>query len=229
MNRRRIFALGGATLALTLTPAAAFAAKSSGSPSVTIRIEGLNKTLLVPTTVKVPSGYITRYGAGAKKCPGHSVQGALQVATRGKWAGTWYSSYNEYLVTSILGEKPKGSNFWELFVNNKGASLGACDIKARPGQQILFADETGAANPSGLSAPHSAVAGKSFKVKLVGYNTKGSSTPLAGVTVTGNGITPVKTDSHGDATITDAHSGVLVLRANPKKYVRTEAVVHIAA
>jgi hypothetical protein len=228
MHRRLTFALGGATLALALTPAAALAAASK-HPSVTIRIEGAKKTLLLPTTVKVPSGFITRYGAPPKKCPADSLQGALQVATHGKWAGQWFSSLNEYFVTSILGEKPKGSNFWELFVNNKGASLGACDIKARPGQQILFADETGAANPSGLSAPHSAVAGKSFTVKLVGYNAKGRSTPLAGVTVTGNGITPVKTDSHGDATITDAHSGVLVLRANPKKYVRTEAVVHIAA
>ena len=228
MHHRLTFALGGATLALALTPAAALAATKT-NPSVTVRIEGAKKTLLLPTTVKVPSGYITRYGAPAKKCPAASVQGALQVATRGRWAGKWYSSFNEYLVGSILGEKPKGSNFWDLFVGNKSASVGACDIKARPGQQIVFTDESGTVNLSGLSAPHSAVAGKPFTVKVVGYTAKGKAVPLADQSVAGNGITTVKTDSHGDATVTSTHSGVLVLRTSPKKYVRSEAIVHVAA
>jgi hypothetical protein len=226
MHRRLTFAVGGATLALALTPAAAFAASR---PSVSIRIEGLKKTLLLPTTVKVPGGDITRYGAPANKCPADTVQGALQAATHGKWGGKWYSSFNEYLVSSILGEKPKGSDFWELFVGNKSTSLGACDIKARPGQQILFVDETGTETPSGMSAPHSVLTGKPFTVKLVGHTAKGKTVPLAGVSVTGSGINPVKTDNHGDATVTATHSGVLVLRASPQKYVRSEAVVHAAA
>jgi hypothetical protein len=39
----------------------------------------------------------------------------------------------------------------------------------------------------------------------------------------------VKTDNHGNATVTAPHSGVLVLRASPKKYIRSEALVHVAA
>jgi hypothetical protein len=228
LHRRLTFALGGATLALALTPAAALAAHST-NPSVTIRIEGAKKTLLLPTTVKVPSGFITRYGAPPKKCPAKTVQGALQVATHGKWGGQWFGSFNEYLVTSILGEKPKGSNFWDLFVGNKSANIGACDIKARAGQQIVFADEGGATQLSGLSAPHSAVAGKAFTVKLIGYAKSGKAVPLAGQSLTGNGIKTVKTDNHGNATVTAPHSGVLVLRASPKKYIRSEALVHVAA
>ena len=226
LHRRLIIALCGAILAVVLAPAAALTA---GGPGVTIRIEGLNKTLVLPTEVRVPGGFITRFGAPANKCSASSAQGALNVASHGKWAGTWYSSYNEYLITSILGERPKGSDYWEIFVNDKAASVGACDLKARPGEQVLFADTSGSEGPAELIGPHSAVAGRPFTVKLVGYTAAGKAKPLAGALVTGNGIKSVNTNSRGIATLLGARAGVLVLRAGPKGYVRTEAVVHVAA
>jgi hypothetical protein len=235
MIRRRTFALGGATLALALTPAVALAAKSGSAkkpalgPAVTIRIEGLHKTLLLPTVVRAHGGFVTRPGAPPKGCSAKTAQGALDVATHGKWTGTWSASLHEYFITSILGEKPKRSDFWEIFVGNKSAIVGACDLKLHPGEQLLFADTSGTPNPSGLLAPHSAVKGKSFKAKVVGYTASGKAVPLSGVRVTGNGIKAAKTDSRGIATITDGHAGVLVLRTAPSKYLRSEAIVHVAA
>jgi hypothetical protein len=230
MTRRRTFALGGATLALALAllvmPAAAAPARG---PAVTIRIEGLKKTLLLPTVVRTHGGFIARRGAPPKACSAKTAQGALDVATHGRWVGTWSASFKEYFITSILGEKPKGSDFWEIFVGNKAASVGACDLKLHPGEQLLFADTGGTSNPSGLLAPHSAVKGKAFTAKVVGYNAAGKAVPLGGVRVTGNGIKPAKTDSRGIAIITDRHAGVLVLRAAPSKYLRSEAIVHVAA
>jgi hypothetical protein len=218
-----------------LTPAVALAAKSGAhkkparGPAVTIRIEGIKKTLLLPTVVRAHGGFITRFGAPPKACPASTAQGALDVATHGKWAGKWEAQFNEYFITSILGEKPKGSDFWEIFVGNKSANLGACDLKLHPGEQLLFADESGSLNPSGVLAPRTAIKGKPFNAKVVGYTAGGKAVPLGGVLLTGNGIKAVKTNSHGVATITDAHAGVLVLRAAPSKYLRSEAIVHLAA
>jgi hypothetical protein len=232
MIRRRTFALGGATLALAVSlavmPAAASPARGRG-PAVTIRIEGRGKTLLLPTLVRPHGGFIARPGAPPKACSAKTAQGALDVATHGKWAGKWFASLNEYFISSILGEKPKGSDFWDIFVNNKSASVGACDLKLHPGEQLLFADTGGTQTPSGLLAPHSAVKGKPFTTKVVGYTAAGKPVALSGVLVTGNGIKATKTNSHGIATITDGHAGVLVLRTAPSKYLRSEAIVHVAA
>ncbi|MFL5823803.1 MAG: DUF4430 domain-containing protein [Solirubrobacteraceae bacterium] len=226
-------ALAG-TLAGTLAEAGtlaqrALAAGSASGPPVTIRIEGSSKTLLIPTRVRTHSGSITKYGAPKGKCPAHSAQGALDVATHGRWHGKWYDSYNEYFISSILGEKPPStSDFWDIFVNNKPSSVGACDVTLHRGDQLVFADTSGKEGVSALRAPHTAIAGRSFRVKLLGYSTKGQSTPLRGVRITGNGITPVRTNRSGVAHVLKQNPGVLVLRAAPEGYVRTEAVVHLA-
>jgi hypothetical protein len=77
-------------------------------------------------------------------------------------------------------------------------------------------------------APRTAIRGKAFTVKVVGYTGKGKPVPLGGVLVTGNGIRASKTNGRGIATITDEHAGVLVLRTAPKRYLRSEAIVHVA-
>ena len=41
-------------------------------------------------------------------------------------------------MTSILGVKPTGSDFWESIVNGKPASKGVCDIKLHAGEKLLF-------------------------------------------------------------------------------------------
>lgn len=230
MRRRTWFATCLALLALPAGALAAATASGSGSgPAVTVRVEGAKKTLLLPKVVHTHRGWITKYGAPSGKCPDRSAQGALNVATHGHWRGKWYSSYNEYFVTTILGEKPAGSDYWTVFVNNKTSSLGACDIKLHRGQKLLFAVTNGGEFPSGLVAPKTATKGHTFSVKVLGYTAAGKSAPLAGVTVAGNRITSAKTNANGVARVHDNHTGVLVLRASPGGYIRTEAVVHVGS
>ncbi len=217
------------SVALLVFPAVAVAAAptSSTGPAVTVRVEGLKKTLLLPTVVRPRRGWITKYGAPSGKCSARSAQGALNVATHGHWKGKWYASYNEYFISAILGEKATGHDYWTVFVNNKTANVGACDIKLRRGQTLLFAVTNGGEFPSGLIAPRNAAPAQKFKVKVVGYTAAGKSAPLAGVTVSGNGIHPAKTNKNGVAYIADSHSGALTLRASPGGYIRAEAVVHV--
>ncbi len=121
-------------LAIAATGAALAA---STGPAVTVQVKTLSKTLR-KAAVHGQTGWITKDGAPRGKCSGDSGAGALNAATHGKWAGKYYSSYSDYLVTSILGVKPKGSDFWELSVNGKAASSGICHVKLRAHETILF-------------------------------------------------------------------------------------------
>jgi hypothetical protein len=221
MNRRNILALAGAITALVVAPAAA-----AQAAKVTVRVEGKTKTLLAPTVVKVGSGSVTKFGAPAGACPAASAQGALDAATHHSWIGTWSTKYGpEYFITGILGESYATSKtyFWEIFVNNKPASTGGCEIKLHPGDKVLFAADTGSQYPIAMIAPAHATVGHQFIVKVVAYNAKGKAKPLAGATVSVNGHSG-KTDKHGTVPLTPSHVGAFTLKATAAGYIRAAPV-----
>jgi Domain of unknown function (DUF4430) len=119
--------------------AASGVALAAGSgPAVTVQIDSLNKTLLKPTAEHGEKGWITKGGTPHGKCSGSSAAGALDAATHGKWTGKYYSSVPGIFMTSILGVKPTGSDYWSVFVNGKSASVGICAIKLHSGEKLLF-------------------------------------------------------------------------------------------
>ena len=220
MNLNTRLALCGAVVALLIAPASV--ALATGDASVTVRVEGLTHTLLAPTVVRTHSGSITKGGASRGKCPATSAQGALDVATRQDWSGKWYVSYDEYLITSILGEgyRSNSPDYWSVWINDRFAQVGACEIKLHNRDQVLFAVEGAkTAFPLGLSGSSSAHAGQSFTVKVVWFNTAGKSEPLSRVQVTGGGLSAT-TNGRGIATLTPRVAGTLVLDAAHSGYIR---------
>jgi Domain of unknown function (DUF4430) len=140
MKRKTVVALVGAVVVAVAVASAALAASSgpaSSGPAVTVQIKSLSKTLKT-AVVHGEQGWITKDGTPSGKCPGSSGAGALDAATHGKWTAKYYASYHDVLVTSILGVKPKGSDFWELFVDGKASSKGACEVKLKAHETILF-------------------------------------------------------------------------------------------
>ena len=204
---RIIAAFAGAAAVLAASAAVAVAAGSG--PTVTVRIEGTKNTLLPATAVHVPgSGSITKNGAAAGACPADSGAGALNVATKGRWDGSFDSSFNDYLVTKILGKTESGSKaFWDVLVNNVAAPTGVCGIKLHSGDQLTFAAVSAKAKDLALitKAPTTATAGKAFQVKVVFDNAKGVTHPLAGATVTGGGA-KAKTNAKGIVKLTEARA-----------------------
>jgi hypothetical protein len=136
MNRKTLIALAGA-IVMALTASGAALAAGSG-PSVSVQVKSTTKTLLKPTTVHGEKGWITKGGTPHGKCSGSSAAGALDAATHGKWTGKYYSSVPGIFVTSVLGVRPTGNNFWGVFVNGKSSSTGICAIKLHAGQKLLF-------------------------------------------------------------------------------------------
>lgn len=223
MHRRRTFALGGVTLALALTPAAALAAKAGGGgTTVTVRIEGLKRTLLAPTQVQTHAGSITKGGTPKGKCSSTTAAGALDVATHHRWNGTYDSQGLE--ITSVLGETHLFTTkyYWSIWVGDGYAQHGLCAITLHRGEQLLFAAVPDTFNGSllTLAAPSSATAGHAFKVTVYSVSPKGKRTPRAHARVGGRGVTAT-TDGHGVATLTAHQSGSLVLQASDAVDIRS--------
>jgi hypothetical protein len=136
MNRKTVVALFGALVMAVAGSGTALAAGSG--PAVSVQVKTLSKTILRATGVHGEKGWITKGKTPKGKCPGASAAGALDAATHGRWSGKYFASVSGIFVTSILGIKPSGHDFWELVVNGKPASLGICAVKLRPGERLLF-------------------------------------------------------------------------------------------
>ena len=120
---------------VVVVPAAVGAPTGQG---VKLSIKTLTRTLLPPTKEHGEKGSITKGGTPRGKCPGNTAMGALDVATHRRWTGKYYSSVGGIFVTSIMGVKPKGHDFWELVVNGRVSSKGACAVKLAPGERLEF-------------------------------------------------------------------------------------------
>jgi hypothetical protein len=196
---------------------------AAAGTTVTVRVEGKNKTLLPATRVTPHGGKVTISG---KTCSAKTGAGAVALAVHNRWSGKWFSfGFEAY---KILGETDiftSTKSYWELFVDNVSSQSGVCDVKLHKGEQILFAavGATGTEFPLEVSAPAHASAGQSFTVTVKAFDAKGHAKPLAGAKVAGQ-----TTDSNGHATVTLAHKGNDTLTATRKGFIRAEALVRVA-
>lgn len=228
MHVRRTFALGGATVALAFVlgfSTASLAAGTSGT-TVSVRIEGKNRTLLPATVVHTHSGSITRGGTPKGVCPATSAAGALDVATHHKWNGS-YGSFG-LSVTQILGETHPLSPpryYWSIWVNNRFAPAGICGLKLHAGEQLLFAAVPDSATeyPIVITGPKRATAGHPFELRVLYYNAKGAPKPLAGARVRGAGFTAVS-NQQGVVSLAAQHTGNLEYSATKTGYIRSAQV-----
>jgi hypothetical protein len=237
MKKIRICLLVGGVAAVV----AAGSAMAAGAPAtVTVHIEGGTATLLPTTVLTTTTAAVGK--DPAHQCTGTSALGALDDATHGNWNGSFSSSFNDYLVSTILGETPDPSfAFWSLDINGVPASTGACGVEMQTGDDLLFYNScfgsgtpcyTG--NPLVMTAPNTVAPGATFTVHVAAVATSfppptfdpvTTSAPAAGVTVTG-GAAPATTNASGDATVTLGTAGPALLRVtNTTGDVPDEATV----
>jgi hypothetical protein len=226
LKYKQFTALGGVVAALAF----AIAAPALGAGSaVTVRVEGLKHTLLPATAARTESGSITKAGTPKGSCPGSSGAGYFDSATHHHWSGT-YSSGLGVEITKVLGETHKFSAkgfYWGIWVNDKFATTGLCDLKLKSGDQLLLAPAPGSGTtyPIILTAPAKATAGQSFSVKASYFKTsKGKAKALKGVKVTDGAAV---TGNDGAATVTVTKPGEVTLVATLKGYIRAETTVNV--
>jgi hypothetical protein len=230
LQRRNIIALGGAILAVVLTPTAALAASA---PAVTVRVEGVKRTLLAPTVVHSGNGWITKGGTPKGSCSTATAAGALDAATRHNWTGSWDTSFGALLLTGIFGETHslKSKDYWSVWVDGKYAQSGICGLKLHRGEQLLFAavpDSYKTTNgPLVVIAPATATTARPFTVTVDYTTAAGKLKPLAQARLSGGGVTAT-TNRQGKATIVAHRAGTLTLNAAKTGYIRAEARVRVS-
>jgi hypothetical protein len=226
-----LLALGG--LLLALTSAGANGAQSGAHARVTVRVEGPHSTLVPATTVRLGSAAVSKDGVAADSCSGRSAAGALELATRGRWSGTWSKSLKGYFVSAIDGVAfpSTGAEFWAFWVDGAPASQGICGLDPKSGASLLFfPDCYGKSCPRNdgvlaIAAPAVAHTAKPFNVTVTAHaDSNGKPSPAAGATVTGGGARAT-TGARGTASLTLAHAGLVTLRVTAPHAVRTEATV----
>ncbi len=219
MLNTRTLAIGSATVALLIAPAAALAAGTT----VTVRVEGAKRTLLAQKSVHTHAGSITKDGAPKGSCPAADAVGAFNQATHGNWIGT-YSSGLGLEITKIMGERhvfSRDNSYWGFWINNKFASFGICEQKLKKGDRLLFAPapDKGSVFPTAIKAPRTSRTGSSFKVRVIYYNAAGKATPLAKAHVQ-TGKASAITNSAGYVTVQSPSAGRYRFTATEKGYIR---------
>ncbi|MGH2892294.1 MAG: hypothetical protein ACRDPM_03375 [Solirubrobacteraceae bacterium] len=221
-------ALGGVAVALLLAVTTPALGARSGS-GVTVRVEGLKHTLLPTTSAHAESGSITKGGTPKGSCPGSSAAGYFDSATHHRWHGA-YSSGLGVEITGVLGETHRFSAkgfYWGIWINDRFASTGMCDLKLKPGDELLLAPAPGSGTtyPIILTAPAKAKVGQTFSVRTSYFKTgKGRAKALPGVKVTDAGAV---TGRGGDVTVTVTKPGKVTLTATLRGYIRAEATVNV--
>jgi hypothetical protein len=213
------------TVACLLLPAPAALA---GTPAtVTVRVLGpasSYESLTPPTVVTTTAAPVTKYGGS---CSGTSAGGALELATKGDWEGTWNTEFNDYEVIGIDGRSfpfEQGSPadyYWSFWLNNVYEEAGICEVELEAGDQVLFVPSCyGVSCPPAatqllsVEAPATAEVGEPVTVTVRSYPAAGgASSVAAGVTV-GDGDTSARTNSEGHATLAFSEDGTYTVRAS---------------
>ena len=100
MKHRQFAALAGGAAARVL--AIDRSGARAPAPAVTVRVEGVKRTLLPATVAHAESGSITKGGTPKGTCPGSAAAGAFDVATHRNWGGTYSSGLGVEITTSSV-------------------------------------------------------------------------------------------------------------------------------
>ncbi len=221
------------SLLLLVAGALAQGALAAEAPTVTVRVEGLNATLIPPTQVTLSGAPVVNDGKPEDSCSITSALGALQLASAGNWSGPWSAKFNQYSIYTIDGEThefeegSKANYFWSFWLNDKESEVGACEAQLNPGDHVLifpscFGEQCPSPAPLPLEAeaPQSANVGEPIQVTVKRYTAAGVASEVSGASVVGGGAGAL-TEAHGHATLTFAHAGVTTLNVNAPNSIRT--------
>lgn len=118
-------------------------ARSRKGVKVTVKVLGKppKHKVLLKRSVLLSAKKVARFGGS---CSGLSAAGALQLASKGHWSGTWNAEYSDYEVTQIAGlnlpfkSKAPANWYWSFLIGGKVASAGVCEVTPKRGQTVLF-------------------------------------------------------------------------------------------
>ena len=212
-----------AVLALALAAPSATAAPAT----VNLRVEGSTDTIF-EGTVGTDGHAIEQDKNGPQPCDGTNgganptagptVTSALDDAVA--WDGTWNPSFSDFLVNRIGQDKATDTQFWGTALNGVPTEVGGCQAAVKTGDEVLWAyDLFSAKQYLELSGPTTAKLNKPFKVKVT--DTKNGGKPVKGAIVS----RVAKTNAKGVATIVGNDKGALLVKAERRGAIRSNALI----
>jgi hypothetical protein len=217
MRRNLVRTLPGLCLVLiVLLPASA-----AHAVSVKLRIEGASYTIFegsINTSVHTIGGHkCDGTNGGASTTPGPTATGALddgQSQGNYTWAGTWFDSFEDFLVDRVGFDSATSSQFWGFALNYSASQVGGCQAKLGGGEEVLWAfDFFSKSHFLFLQGPSQAEVGKPFTVKVTDGPNGG---PIEGADVAGQ-----HTNSNGEATLQFNETGEKRIKAERSDSVRS--------
>ena len=206
--------LPGALAALLAT--LLLAAPAQAGPTVTVRVEGEQTTLLERTQVTLPDTPPPVTG-----CPMWTVAAAIEEATNGNWDRGSFAQ-------TILGESHTftRNDYWAEWLDAGSGyryGNGICTDVMKNGDEALMLVDISAPAPSAFpldleGLPAGIQVGQPVTVTVVSYVTDGTPgtgarTPVAGATVAGGGASAV-TGADGTATVSFPQPGAFTVKAS---------------
>jgi hypothetical protein len=227
-SRSLAAALAAAAL---LAPAAAQAAAPS---NVTIRVEGVSRTVLPKSAVRTTAALVNKDGKDGHDCEGTTAAGALEIATQGNWGGTYFSglgwSVERVFEYELAFDKTASRDYYFAYWRNyEFQNVGICSDVQEGDDLLLVPDcfgDCGHAQPLRLQVPAAATAGTPVEARVTEYTVTdnpdysgtSASHPAVGATVT-VGETTATTDAQGIARVTLPTRGPQALRATKAGFV----------
>ncbi|MDT0341109.1 DUF4430 domain-containing protein [Streptomyces litchfieldiae] len=151
LTRRAATALTAAvTAALALAGGTATPAAAADPVTVSLTLTGPSG-LIFDGEVTTTGHTVTPVSGGAHLCDGtnngaNPTAGATPTAALDDaaddngfdWAGVWYSSFEDYLVTTIDGYSQDADHFYEISVNGTPTPVGGCQFLLAEGDEVAF-------------------------------------------------------------------------------------------
>jgi hypothetical protein len=195
--------------------------------TVDLRVEGADDTIF-EGTVRTDGHAIEQDKNGAQPCdgtngganptPGPTATSALDDAVA--WDGTFNPSFSDFLVNRVGPDKATETQFWGFAVNGTVPDLGGCQTQVKNGDEVLWAfDLFSAKQFLELSGPRTARVDRPFRVRVT--DAKNSDRPVSGASVSG----VARTNSRGFATVVAEERGPLLVKAERRGAVRSNALV----
>jgi hypothetical protein len=233
--------LSPAGLAAGLVSAALLAAPAvaAGPATVTLRIEGADRTIfegVVTTDAKSitmapgPGFGAATYPGGTHVCnglnggnqggysgPGATPTTALDDAAKTGafgWYGP-YGSFDDFFVATIAGEGTVNGPYWEVRTNGISNQRGGCQIELANGDEVLYAIDGFSKAGLRLTGPSTAAPGTPFAVSVTNRETGAA---IDGAAVGG------QTTVGGTATVRLDTPGLHRLKAAKADAVRSNAL-----
>jgi len=117
--------------------------------TVNLRIEGPDCTLFHQNVlasghpITLPSDPTARKCDGCKPneegCRGGNTFTSTLDDAVISWDGTWHANLNDFLITSIEGNRATATSFWQLYIDGVPAKSGGCLSKVTADNSLLAA------------------------------------------------------------------------------------------